>query len=168
MLHPRPPTHPGREPISDPEVAMRREADGRWTPLSIALPLSHLATVAPDGVAIAGCHDEHRRLVKLVEVWMANVRVNLLKQDRPENQENRDSRGVRDGMKEHGLRPVSQSARAILEQLVDGLDELGANKKIDNASGSYMAICVERVEETAYGPIYSVRPLLRPERRPHP
>lgn len=59
-------------------------------------------------------------------------------------------------MKQHGLRPVSQSARTVLELLIEGLDVPGASRKIDNASGAYMAVCVERVEETAHGPIYSV------------
>lgn len=60
------------------------------------------------------------------------------------------------GMKQHGLRQVSQSARQVLELLVHGLDELGASKKIDNARGAFMSVCVERVEQTAHGPIYSV------------
>ncbi|MET0795405.1 MAG: hypothetical protein ABW061_28055 [Polyangiaceae bacterium] len=59
-------------------------------------------------------------------------------------------------MKQHGLRGVSQSARAILEQLVEHLDELGAHKKIDNTNGAFMAVCVERVEETQHGPVFSV------------
>ena len=59
-------------------------------------------------------------------------------------------------MKQYGLRPVIQSARTILEQLVAGLEELGVSRKIDNASGAFMAVCVERVEETAHGPVYSV------------
>lgn len=59
-------------------------------------------------------------------------------------------------MKQHGLRPVTQSARKVLELLVEGLDEPGSSKKIDNSRGAYMAICVERVEETSYGPVFSV------------
>ncbi len=78
--------HVGREPVPDPEVALLRTADGCWTPLSITLPLSHLVTVGPDGVFVAR-RDEHRRLVKLVELWMANVRLGLLTQDRLEDQE---------------------------------------------------------------------------------
>ncbi len=59
-------------------------------------------------------------------------------------------------MKQHGVRPVSQSARKILEQLVEGLDEPGASKKIDKSNGVYMAVCVERVEETQHGPVFSL------------
>lgn len=59
-------------------------------------------------------------------------------------------------MKQHGLHPVSKSARKVLELLVDGLDEPGASKKIDNAPGAFMAICVERIEETSHGLVYSV------------
>lgn len=59
-------------------------------------------------------------------------------------------------MRQHGLRPVSKSARKVLELLVDGLDEPGASKKLDNAQGAFMAVCVERIEETSRGPVYSV------------
>lgn len=59
-------------------------------------------------------------------------------------------------MKQHGLRPVSQSAETVLEQLVEPLDEPGASRKVDNASGAFMCVCVERVEETQYGPVFSV------------
>lgn len=59
-------------------------------------------------------------------------------------------------MRQHGLRSVTQAARKTLKCLVDGLNELGASKKIDNSHGAYMAVCVERVEETQHGPIFSV------------
>ncbi len=71
--------HRGREPIPDPEVALLRSSGGRWTPLSIALPQSVVVTAGNDGVVIEGRRDEHRRLVKLVDVWMANVSANLLR-----------------------------------------------------------------------------------------
>jgi hypothetical protein len=79
--------HVGRESIPDPEVTLLRTAEGRWTPLSIALPFSNLVTMAADGTLLRGRRGEHRRLVKLTEVWMNNVRVNLLKQDVLEEQE---------------------------------------------------------------------------------
>lgn len=79
--------HAGREPVPDPAVVLRRDGDGRWTPLSITLPLSHLVAAGMDGVVIATRRDEQRRLVMLTEVWMHNVRVGLLKRDCPENQE---------------------------------------------------------------------------------
>lgn len=59
-------------------------------------------------------------------------------------------------MKQHGLRQVNRSARAVLDKLVEGLDELGASRKIDNAKGAFMAVCVERVEHTVHGAIFSV------------
>jgi len=59
-------------------------------------------------------------------------------------------------MRQHGLREVSRSARRVLERLVEGLDDLGASKRIDNAKGAFMAVCVERVEETPHGPVFSV------------
>jgi hypothetical protein len=59
-------------------------------------------------------------------------------------------------MKQQGLRHANPPARRVLEKLVEGLDEFGAHKRIDNAKGAYMAVSVERVEETPYGPIFSV------------
>jgi len=59
-------------------------------------------------------------------------------------------------MKQHGLRGIGQSARAVLERLVGGLDDLGANSKIDNTNGEFMPVCVERVEETTHGSVFSV------------
>jgi hypothetical protein len=59
-------------------------------------------------------------------------------------------------MKQRGLRHVSRAARSVLETLVEGLDGLGASKKVDNAKGAFMAVCVERVEESGHGPIFSV------------
>jgi hypothetical protein len=79
--------HPGRVPVPDPEVALLRETDGRWTPVSIALPLSRFVTAHMNGSVFAGRRDEHRRLLKLVDVWMHNVRVHLLKRGVAENQE---------------------------------------------------------------------------------
>lgn len=79
--------HPGREPVPDPEVTMLRGSDGHWTPLSIAMPFSSLMTARPDGSVMATRRNEHRRLIKLVEVWMTNVRTNLLKAVAPENEE---------------------------------------------------------------------------------
>lgn len=79
--------HAARESIPDPEVTLLRTAGGQWTPLSITLPLSHLVTATTDGGVLRGRRDEHRQLVALVEVWMSNVRVNLLKQHALEDQE---------------------------------------------------------------------------------
>jgi hypothetical protein len=59
-------------------------------------------------------------------------------------------------MKQHGLRAVSRSAKTILKRLVASLDGLGAHRKIDNTGGAFMPVCVERVEETQHGPVFSV------------
>src|SRR4051794_36862311 len=59
-------------------------------------------------------------------------------------------------MKQRDLRQVSRAARGVLETLVEGLDELGASKRVDKAKGAFMAVCVERVEHTSHGPIFSV------------
>jgi len=77
--------HRGRELVPDPEVALLRRSDA-WTPLSIALPLSVVVTAGNDGIVIGGRREEHRRLVKLVDVWMANVSANLLRHSVPEEQ----------------------------------------------------------------------------------
>jgi hypothetical protein len=69
----------GREPVPDPEVVLLRAAVGRWTPLSITLPSSHLVTASTDGAVVAERRDEHRRLVKLVDLWMRIVSANLLR-----------------------------------------------------------------------------------------
>lgn len=79
--------HIGREPVPDPEVTMLRGSDGHWTPLAIALPFSSLTTASTDGSVMATRRNEHRRLITLVEVWMTNVRTNLLKAGAPENEE---------------------------------------------------------------------------------
>ncbi len=63
---------------------------------------------------------------------------------------------VRRRMKQHGLHSVSQSAEGILERLVAGLEMLGGSRKIDNTNGAFMPVCVERVEETEHGPVFSV------------
>jgi len=78
--------HRGREPMPDPEVALLLRPDGSWTPLSIALPLSIVVTAGNDGIVIGGRRDEHHRLVKLVDIWMANVRVGLLRHSVQEEQ----------------------------------------------------------------------------------
>jgi hypothetical protein len=44
------------------------------------------------------------------------------------------------------MKPVSATAQRVLEKLIDGLD-VGQSRKIDNASGTFMAVHVERVGE---------------------
>jgi hypothetical protein len=67
------------EPICDPLVTLLRAVDGSWVPLEITTPFAHVVTAeAGDPVRIVA-RDEHRRLLKLVEIWMRNVSANLLR-----------------------------------------------------------------------------------------
>lgn len=66
------------ELVPDPMVTLLRCLDGSWVPLEISTPFARVVTAETgDRVRIVP-RDEHRRLVKLVEAWMRNVRVNLL------------------------------------------------------------------------------------------
>ena len=66
------------ELVCDPLVTLLRGPDGSWTPLEISTPFTHLATVELDPRRVV-LRDEHRRLVKLTDVWMLNIRANLLR-----------------------------------------------------------------------------------------
>ncbi len=66
------------ELIPDPMVTLLRSLDGSWTPLEISTPFACIVTAEAGDSARVVLRDEHRRLVKLVEVWMRNVRANLL------------------------------------------------------------------------------------------
>lgn len=66
--------------VPDPEIELLRAPSGMWTPLSHRMPLATGVTVTVTAgsvnvVAVAA----HPRLVKLVEVWIANVDANLLR-----------------------------------------------------------------------------------------
>ncbi len=67
------------ELICDPSVLVVRAIDGSWTPLEISTPFTLVVTAEAGDTARVVLRDEHRRLVKLVEVWMRNVRSNLLR-----------------------------------------------------------------------------------------
>jgi hypothetical protein len=67
------------ELICDPIVTLLRAIDGSWTPLEIATPFAHVITAEAGDTARVILRAEHRRLVKLVEVWMRNVKANLLR-----------------------------------------------------------------------------------------
>ncbi|QDU73759.1 hypothetical protein Pan97_07580 [Bremerella volcania] len=45
------------------------------------------------------------------------------------------------------MRSLNQKATKTFLKLVDGLDHVGANKKIDNAAGAFMPVCVEIIAE---------------------
>lgn len=47
------------------------------------------------------------------------------------------------------MKPISKAAQKFLDTLVAGL-EPGSSKKIDNAPGEYMALCVERLTEDRF------------------
>ena len=66
------------ELICDPMVTLLRGMDGSWTPLEISTPFARVVTAEVGDTARVVLRDEHRRLVKLVEVWMRQVQANLL------------------------------------------------------------------------------------------
>ncbi len=66
------------ELVPDPFVKLFRGVDGSWTPLEIATPFTQVVTAEAGDTVRVVLREEHRRLVKLVEVWMRNVKVNLL------------------------------------------------------------------------------------------
>ncbi len=51
---------------------------------------------------------------------------------------------------------LNKRATAIFNKLTDGLTKLGDHRKFDNAPGAFMACCVELVEQTRLGPIFSI------------
>jgi hypothetical protein len=59
-------------------------------------------------------------------------------------------------MRQHGLRATNRAARSVLEKLVEGLVDVGAHRRLDNAEGAFMAVSVERIDETPHGPVFSV------------
>jgi hypothetical protein len=67
------------ELVPDPLVTLLSCRVESWTPLEIATPFAHLVTVELDPLRVV-LRDEHRRLIKLTELWMANIKANLLKQ----------------------------------------------------------------------------------------
>ena len=67
------------ELIPDPRVVVLRSVDGSWTPTEISTPFACIVTAEAGDPLRVVARDEHRRLVKLVEVWMRNVRANLLR-----------------------------------------------------------------------------------------
>jgi hypothetical protein len=67
------------ELVPDPLVTLLRGLDCSWTPLEISTAFAEVVTAeARDAVRVL-LRDEHRRLVKLTEVWMRNVKAGPLK-----------------------------------------------------------------------------------------
>ena len=54
------------------------------------------------------------------------------------------------------LKPASTSAAKVLDKLVEGLNEPGQSRKIDNTGGAFMAVHVECVGRNEHGLLYSV------------
>jgi hypothetical protein len=54
------------------------------------------------------------------------------------------------------LKPASKSAARVLEKLIEGLDEPGDARKIDNSGGTYMPVHVECVGRSEHGLLFSI------------
>ncbi len=54
------------------------------------------------------------------------------------------------------INKLNQRASKIFEKLTNGLTKVGDNKKIDNAPGAFMALCIEVIEDTPAGKIVSL------------
>lgn len=75
------------ELVPDPLVTLIHGVDGSWVPLEISTPFAHLVTADTGDRVPVILRGEHRRLVALVNVWMRNVEVNLLKRDALQGEE---------------------------------------------------------------------------------
>ena len=53
------------------------------------------------------------------------------------------------------MQTISRPAAAILDLLTQDLSSLGDHCRIEN-NPAFMPVCVERISETAFGPIFSV------------
>ena len=63
------------------------------------------------------------------------------------------------------MQHLNDKATAIFRKLTEGLQKVGDHQKWDNASGSFMAACIEIIGRTGLGPLCQHRPLLHAERR---
>ena len=54
------------------------------------------------------------------------------------------------------LRSINSHAVRVLKSLVNGLNNIGDAKKIDNSNGAYMPVCVEIINKVPAGKIVSV------------
>jgi hypothetical protein len=55
-----------------------------------------------------------------------------------------------------GMKKLNQSASAIFNKLVEGLDQVGDAKKIDNAPGCFMAVHVDYIWKNKHGRHYAI------------
>jgi hypothetical protein len=54
------------------------------------------------------------------------------------------------------MQHLNDRATAIFRKLTDGLRKVGDHRKWDNASGTFMATCVEIIGRTGLGPLVSI------------
>ena len=54
------------------------------------------------------------------------------------------------------MKHLNDKATAIFRKLTDGLRKVGDHRKWNNASGSFMAACVEIIGRTGLGPLVSI------------
>ena len=58
---------------------------------------------------------------------------------------------------------LNDKATAIFRKLTDGLRKVGDHRKWDNATGSFMAACIEIIGKTGLGPLVSIAHYYRQE-----
>jgi len=54
------------------------------------------------------------------------------------------------------MKKLNNAAKAIMNRLTQGLTKIEDHRKIDNAPGTFMAVHVEHLGNTAEGPLFSV------------
>lgn len=54
------------------------------------------------------------------------------------------------------MKALSKRAQKTFEKLIAGLEKSGDHRKIDNTNGAFMAVHVDRLAVTPFGPCFSV------------
>ena len=54
------------------------------------------------------------------------------------------------------MKAINKKAEVIFHRLTEGMVELGDHRKVDNANGTFMAVCVEIIGRSGLGPLVSV------------
>ena len=54
------------------------------------------------------------------------------------------------------MKALNAKAEAIFRKLTDGLRKVGDHRKVDNANGTFMAVCVEIIGRSGLGPLVSI------------
>ena len=60
------------------------------------------------------------------------------------------------GMKGENMKALSRGAEKVFFKVVDGLEESGSARKIDNTDGAFMAVNVDRLQKTDRGVYFAV------------